>query len=85
MGSAIALAVSLSMAAVVFLFLRHDYPARLASEQWTLYKGLLWSWSFTLIGALAFYGEQRSRSWRRTPQVMLGIACGVLVWRYWPK
>ena len=85
MGSAIALAVSLSMSAIVFLFLRHDYPQRLAGEEPTLIKGLLWSWAFTLVGVLAFYGEQRLRSWRRAPQLALLAACGVLIYRYWPK
>jgi hypothetical protein len=85
MGSAIALAVSLSMSAIVFLFLRHDYPERLAGEQLTLLKGLLWSWSFTIVGVLAFYGEQRQRSWRRAPQLLLGAGCLLLVYRYWPS
>jgi hypothetical protein len=84
MGSAVALAVTLTMTAVVFVFLYGDYASRLAGEQAPLIRGLFWSWSFSVIGAAAFYGEIRQRTWRLAPQLGLALGCALLAWRYWP-
>jgi hypothetical protein len=85
MGSALALAVAMSMTAIVFVILHADYAGRLAAEQGPLVRGLLWSWAFSATGAAAFYGELRERRWRRVPQLILLVACAVLAWRYWPR
>jgi hypothetical protein len=83
MGSAIALTVSLTMSAVVFLLLP-DYWSRLAGERWPLIKGLLWGWSLTAVAATSFIGELRARRWRFGPQVLLAAMLLALGWIYWP-
>jgi hypothetical protein len=83
MGSAIALSVSLSMTAIVFLLLP-EYAVRLSAERWPLLKGLLWSWSLMGVAAAGFIGELRERRWRRYPQVLLALMLAVLLWMYWP-
>jgi hypothetical protein len=84
MGSAVALAASLSMTAIVFVLLHGEYAARLADERLPLLKGLGWAWSLSLIGASAFYSELRQLPWRRVPQGLL-VSCGALLaWTYWP-
>jgi membrane protease YdiL (CAAX protease family) len=85
MGSALALAVALSMTAIVFVILHADYASRLAAERGPLLRGLVWSWAFSATGAAGFYGELRERRWRRVPQLILLVACSVLAWRYWPR
>ena len=60
MGSAVALTVSLTMSAVVFLLLP-EYWARLASERLPLLKALLWSWSLAGVAGASFVGELRGR------------------------
>lgn len=83
MGSAIALTLSLSMSAVVFLLLP-EYSARLASERVPLLKALLWGWSLTGVAAASFIGELRGRRWRYGTQGLLGVMLAALVWIYWP-
>ena len=84
-GSALALAVALSMTGIVFIVLHADYAGRLADEQAPLLRGLVWSWAFSVTGAAGFYGELRQRQWRRVPQWILLVAFSVLTWRYWPR
>jgi hypothetical protein len=83
MGSAVALTVSLSMSAIVFLLLP-EYADRLASERLPLIKGLAWSWSLALVGATSFIGELRQRRWRYPAEVLLGGLLTALVIIYWP-
>jgi len=83
MGSAVALSLSLSMSAIVFLLLP-EYAVRLAPERWPLIKGLLWSWSLASAGVLSFVGELRHRRWRYATELALAamlIALGII---YWP-
>ena len=75
MGSAVALTVSLTMSAIVFLLLP-EYSARLAPERLPLLKGLLWSWSLTAVGRGSFVGELRHRRWRFAPQLVAGRDAG---------
>lgn len=83
MGSAIALTVSLSMSAVVFLLLP-EYHDRLAPERWPLLKGLIWGWSLTAAGVASFVGELRQQRWRFLPEVLLAAMLAALVVIYWP-
>lgn len=83
MGSAVALSVSLSMSAIVFLLLP-EYAVRLAPERWPLLKGLLWSWSLASVGALSFVGELKHWRWRYATELALAamlLALGII---YWP-
>jgi hypothetical protein len=83
MGSAIALTLSLSMSAVVFMLLP-EYHDRLAPERWPLLKGLIWGWSLTGMGVASFVGELRHRRWRFMPEAALALMLGALVFIYWP-
>lgn len=83
MGSAIALTLSLTMSAVVFLLLP-EYSARLASERWPLLKALLWGWSLTAVASSSFIGELRGRRWRYGTQTLLAAMLVALGWLYWP-
>jgi hypothetical protein len=83
MGSAVALSVSLTMSAIVFLLLP-EYSARLAPERWPLIKGLLWSWSLASVGAFSFVGELRHWRWRYAAEVALAVMLIALGIIYWP-
>lgn len=83
MGSAIALTVSLSMSAVVFVLLP-EYAARLASERLPLLRGLAWSWSLAGVSAACFVGELRGRRWRFGTEAVLAVMIAALLYHYWP-
>jgi len=83
MGSSIALTLSLTMSAIVFLLLP-EYSARLASERLPLLKGLLWAWSLTAVSSSSFIGELRDRRWRYGTQLLLAAMLLALGWIYWP-
>jgi hypothetical protein len=72
MGSTVSVAIGLAMTLVVFLFLP-EYSARVDAE----FSPLLRSLGVTLVLAAAavasFYGELRSRAWRRAAQATLVI------------
>lgn len=84
MGSAVALAVSLAMTGVVFLFLS-DYPERVAAERVPLLIGLAWTWTLAAVAATSFYGELRLRPWRRIAFVGLAAMLTALAAVYWPR
>ncbi|MFO1401271.1 MAG: hypothetical protein U1F06_02440 [Steroidobacteraceae bacterium] len=84
MGSAVAVAVSLGMTAVVFVLLP-EYHVRIDPERAALYRGLAWSWSLAAIAASGFIGEIRGRPWRRAPQYLLLALVLLLAWIYWPR
>ena len=83
LGSAAALAVSLTMTGIVFLLLP-EYSARLAGEQLPLLRALAWSWSLVLAAGASFIGELRCRPWRRAAQGLLALMIAAFAWRYWP-
>lgn len=83
MGSAVALTVSLTMSAIVFVLLP-EYASRLASERLPLLRALLWGWSLAAVAATSFIGEIRNRPWRYPAQILLGVMLGILGWMYWP-
>jgi hypothetical protein len=83
MGSALALTVSLTMSAIVFLLLP-EYSARLASERMPLLRALLWGYSLSAVSAASFIGELRGLSWRYGTQAVLAAMLAALVWMYWP-
>ncbi|MFT3905314.1 MAG: hypothetical protein QM718_03300 [Steroidobacteraceae bacterium] len=84
MGSAIAVAVSLSMTGIVFLLLP-EYADRLASEVPSLVKGIVGAWVLTALAATAFRAELREWPWRRYPQFGLLLSLAALAAWYWPR
>ena len=83
MGSAVALTVSLTMSAIVFLLLP-EYAARLAAERLPLLKGLIWGWSLAAVGVASFVGELQHRRWRFAAQLVLAAMLAALTIIYWP-
>ena len=83
-GSAVALAVSLGLTAVVFVLLP-EYAARISAERAPLLTGLAWSWSLAALAGGSFFGELRGARWRRPCQLLLLIVLAALAWRYWPR
>jgi hypothetical protein len=83
MGSAVAMSVSLTMSAIVFLLLP-EYSVRLAPERLPLLKGLLWSWSLAAVGGASFIGELKHWRWRYGAEVALAAMLVVLGILYWP-
>lgn len=83
LGSALALAISLTMTGVVFMLLP-EYAARLQGEKLPLLKALAWSWSLALVAGGSVIGELRGRPWRRPLQLLLLSLLAALAWRYWP-
>jgi hypothetical protein len=83
MGSSLALTVSLSMSAIVFLLLP-EYSARLASERMPLLRALLWGYGLTAVSAASFIGELRGLRWRYGTEPLLAVMLAALVWIYWP-
>ena len=74
MGSAVAMSVSLTMSAIVFLLLP-EYSVRLAPERLPLLKGLLWSWSLAAVGGASFIGELKHWRWRYAAQKSCSRPC----------
>lgn len=84
MGSAVAVALSLSMTGIVFLLLP-EYAERLASEVPPLIKGIVGSWFLTALSVASFRGELHQRPWRRQVQMALLVSVLALVAWYWPR
>ncbi|HTP39822.1 MAG TPA: hypothetical protein VMI92_09645 [Steroidobacteraceae bacterium] len=84
MGSAIAVAVSLSMTGVVFLLIP-EYAARVRAETPSLLIGLAWSWALAALAVASVIGELRLRAWRGYAQLALLAAVAWLMWDYWPR
>jgi len=84
MGSAVALAISLAMTGVVFLFLS-DFAERVQAERAPLLIGLAWTWTLAAVSAASFYGELRLRPWRRIALAALAAMLALLAIVYWPK
>lgn len=84
MGSAIAVAVSLSMTGVVFLLIP-EYAERVRAETPSLLIGLAWSWTLVTLAAASFIGEIKMRAWRHYTQLLLVAAVSWLMWNYWPR
>src|SRR6202166_3938351 len=82
-GSAVAMSVSLTMSAVVFLLLP-EYSARLTPERLPLLKGLLWSWSLAVVGGASFVGELKHWRWRHGAEAALAAMLVALGFIYWP-
>jgi hypothetical protein len=82
-GSAVAIAVSLAMAAVVFLLLP-EYSVRLAPERGPLITGLVWSWLLSGIGTVALIGEWRRRPWRGYAYGAVTLILLILGWLHRP-
>lgn len=83
MGSAVALLSGLVMTLLVFLLLP-EFHERLAGEFAPLLQAVAWAALLTAVSAAAFVGEIRSRTWRRSAQLVMLVVLLGIGWRYWP-
>jgi len=84
MGSAGAITFGLLGVAVVFTWLRPEYP-RLENELPTLWRSLGMFAALTGVAALSFYGQLRMKSWRWPAIAVLLLGIAVLGWIQWPR
>jgi hypothetical protein len=84
MGSAGAITFGLLGVAVVFTWLRPEYP-RLENELPTLWRSLGMFAALTCVAALSFYGQLRMKSWRWPAIVVLLLGIAFLGWIQWPR
>jgi hypothetical protein len=83
LGSTAAISFSLGGVVIVFMVLRADYP-RFDAELPALLGSLGMFGALTLAAALAFYGQLRGTSWRRSAVAVLLIGLATVTWFYWP-
>jgi hypothetical protein len=83
LGSAAAITFSLSGVAIVFLYLRPDYP-RLEGEIQPLLLHLGIFSGLTVLAGLSFYAELKRPPWRMAAAVGLGLGLIAVTAFYWP-
>jgi hypothetical protein len=84
LGSAAAITFGLFGVAVVFTFLKPEYP-RLDSELTSLWWTLGMFAALTCGAAASFYGQLRAAAWRRPAVAMLLLGIGAIGWYHWPR
>jgi hypothetical protein len=84
LGSAGAITFGLLGVAIVFTWLRPDYP-RLQSELPSLWSSLGMFAGLTGCAALSFYAQLAGKGWRRAAIAALLIAIGAVGWYHWPR
>lgn len=84
MGSAVSLAVGLSLTWIVLLFMP-EHAERFAGEQAPLLKAIALFTVMSAAAAISFYGEIKGRSWRGAAHASTLAMLGVTAWVYWPR
>lgn len=83
MGSAVSIAVGLAMTLIVFLALP-EYKERLSAEFGPLLRYFLATALLAGVSVLAFLGELKRHSWRRSAQAALFAGLlSVVAWYWW--
>jgi multisubunit Na+/H+ antiporter MnhB subunit len=83
-GSAVAIAISLILTAVVLMFLP-EYAERFAVEWPPLRRATLLFATLAVVCACSFYAELKSKRWRSISHITVVLGLAVLVWIYWPQ
>jgi hypothetical protein len=83
-GSAAAITFGLFGVAVVFTFLKPEYP-RLDGELATLWSSLGMFALLTCGAAASFYGQMRGAAWRHPAVALLLLGIGAIGWYHWPR
>ena len=83
MGSAVSITVALVLTLIVFLMLP-EYASRIGEEFPPLLRALGGSAVLAVVSGFSFYGEVRSTSWRRLPQLALLLLLTGMGWIMWP-
>ena len=84
LGSAGAITFGLLGVAVVFTWLRPEYPG-LENELPTLWRNLGMFAALTCVAALSFYGQLRMKAWRWPAILVLLLGIAVVGWIQWPR
>ena len=84
MGSAVSIAVALLLTGLVFLLIP-EYAERISDEQTPLTYACVLAVFLAAVAWASFYGELRSRSWRRIAHVALVAMVAIALWTYWPR
>jgi hypothetical protein len=83
MGSTVSIAAGLAMTVIVFLALP-EYSERLQGEIGPLLQYFLGASVLAVLSALAFLGELRQRSWRRSAQAAMALSLlSTVAWYWW--
>jgi hypothetical protein len=83
MGSTVSIAAGLAMTVIVFLALP-EYSERLQGEIGPLLRYFLGASVLAVLSALAFLGELRQRSWRRSAQAAMALSLlSTVAWYWW--
>ena len=84
MGSTLSIFVSLTLTAIVLLFLP-EYSDRFAEERGPLLQAILLAFLLTTLAGASFFGEIRTRAWPPAAHLALAAALLFAGWVYWPK
>jgi hypothetical protein len=84
MGSTVSLAVGLLGTWIVILFLPQE-AERFAPEHLALLRAIAIFTALAAASAFSFYGDLRSRTWRRSAHVVLLALLSTTIWVYWPS
>jgi len=84
-GSALSLAVGLTLTWIVLLFLPEGEADRFAGEQAPLLQAMALFALMAAISGASFYAELRARRWRYAAHVAALAMLGLTIWTYWPR
>ncbi|MBV6417261.1 MAG: hypothetical protein CMLOHMNK_01907 [Steroidobacteraceae bacterium] len=84
MGSTLSITVSLTLTAIVMLFLP-EHADRLAQERGPLLRAIALAAAVTALAATSFLGEIRARRWRIAAHLALVAGLIGAGWVYWPR
>jgi len=84
LGSSAAITFGLFGVAVVFTWLRPEYP-RLEGELPALWSSLGMFVGLTSCAALSFYAQLRAKVWRWAAIAALLAGIGAVGWYHWPR
>ena len=83
MGSTVSLAVGLLGTWIVILFLPQK-AEQFAPEHAALLRAIAIFTALAAASAFSFYGDLRSRTWRRAAHVVMVLLLVATIWVYWP-
>jgi hypothetical protein len=83
MGSTVSLSVGLIGTWIVILFLPRD-AEQFAPERIPLLQAILLFTALAAASAFSFYGDLRTRGWRRAAHAVSALLLVATIWVYWP-
>ena len=84
MGSTVSLAIGLLGTWIVILFLPQD-AERFAPEHAALLRAITIFTALAAATSFSFYGDLRSRTWRRGAHAVSLLLLITTIWVYWPS